>query len=236
MLDLSKNKLKRLPNRMGELTSIKSLNVNENKIIRGSLIPLSKLDNLQTLSLSNNRIGLERDGERTIVGPHLPTLSAKLKSIKIDHNHLTSIPKSIYAPALTKLEKIDLSFNQIAVIPQGFCESLASCLMELNLDNNLITSLPTEMGALVNLKSLSLQSNKIVVLSTTFDARNPQPLPEELFTKTPLIDLNLKGNRMTNGQLNEFKGVDLFLERRARLKSKNINGGALTDLDVCGLE
>eukprot|EP00979_Chaetoceros_neogracilis_P016147 scaffold7146_cov147-Chaetoceros_neogracile.AAC.2 len=221
---------------MGEMTNIKSLNLNENRIIRGSLIPLSKLANLQTLSLSNNRIGMDRDGDLTIVGPHLPTLSAKLKLIKIDHNYLTTIPKSIYAPTLLKLEKIDLAFNQIAVIPQGFCENLASCLTELNLDNNLITSLPVEMGALVKLKSLSLQSNKIHVLNTTFDERNPQPLPEELFTKTPLIDLNLKGNNMTNGQLNEFKGFEVFLKRRALLKSKNIHGGALTDLGVCGLE
>ena len=236
VLDLSKNKLKRLPNRMNELTGIKSLNLNDNKLMRGSLIPLSKLDNLQTLTLSNNKIGVDTDGERTIVGPHLPSLSAKLKTVKIDHNHLTVIPKSIYAPFMTKLEKIDLSYNQIAAIPEAFCEHLSSCLVELNLDNNLITSLPVAIGSLVKLKSLSLQSNKICVLRTSFDSRNPQPLPQVLFTKTPIIDLNLKGNRMTNGQLNEFAGFEEFLERRKHLKSKNLHGGALTDLDLCGLE
>jgi Leucine-rich repeat (LRR) protein len=134
------------------------------------------------------------------------------------------------------LEKIDLSNNQITEVPKEFCENLSSSLTELNLDHNLITSLPRAMGLLVKLKSLSLEHNKIVVLSTTFDQRNPQPLPEELFVSTPLIDLNLRGNRMTNGQLNEFQGFDAFLERRQKLKSKNIHGGALTDLSMCGLE
>jgi Leucine-rich repeat (LRR) protein len=181
-------------------------------------------------------LGVDVDGEKKLVGPPLPSLSSSLKMIKLDHNHLPSIPKSIYAPELTKLEKIDLSNNQINEIPKEFCENLSSSLTELNLDHNLIASLPRAIGLLVKLKSLSLESNKIVVLSTSFDQRNPQPLPEELFVSTPLIDLNLKGNRMTNGQLNEFEGFDAFLERRQKLKSKNIHGGALTDLGMCGLE
>ena len=35
---------------------------------------------------------------------------------------------------------------------------------------------------------------------------------------------------------NEFEGFPSFLERRQKIKSKNIYGGALTDLAVCGLE
>ena len=88
----------------------------------------------------------------------------------------------------------------------------------------------------MKLKSLSLKNNKICVLNTSFTEKNPQPIPAELFTETPIIDLNLAGNRMTNTQLNEFKGFEEFLERRQKLKSKNIYGGALTDLGVCGLE
>jgi len=109
-------------------------------------------------------------------------------------------------------------------------------LTELNLDQNLITSLPKQIGNLKKLKSLSLQHNKIVGQSTAYSTQNPQPLPAELFTQTPIIDLNLTGNKMNNTQLNEFTGFDTFLERRQKLKSKNIYGGALTDLGVCGLE
>mmetsp|Transcript_11144 Transcript_11144/g.20861 ORF Transcript_11144/g.20861 Transcript_11144/m.20861 type:complete len:222 (-) Transcript_11144:2013-2678(-) len=221
---------------MNTLANIRNLNLSYNQLTKGSLIPLSALDNLQSLSLSYNQLGLEIEGEKKLVGPPLPSLSTHLKHIKLDHNHLTSIPKSIYAPELTKLEKIDLSYNRIHEIPKEFCENLSSCLTELNLDHNLIASLPRAMGLLVKLKSLSLESNRIVVLSTSFDQKHPQPLPEDLFVSTPLIDLNLKGNRMTNGQLNEFQGFEAFLERRQKLKSKNIHGGALTDLGMCGLE
>lgn len=235
-LDLSHNRIKHLPNKMNILTTIRTLNLSNNKLAKGTLIPLSKLDNLQSLTLSYNQLGVDVDGEKKLVGPPLPSLSSSLKMIKLDHNHLPSIPKSIYAPELTKLEKIDLSNNQINEIPKEFCENLSSSLTELNLDHNQIASLPRAIGLLVKLKSLSLESNKIVVLSTSFDQRNPQPLPEELFVSTPLIDLNLKGNRMTNGQLNEFEGFGAFLERRQKLKSKNIHGGALTDLGMCGLE
>lgn len=147
---------------------------------------------------------------------------------------MSSIPKSIYV-AQMKLVKVDLSNNGICDIPEEFCLNL-KMLTELNLDQNLITSLPKQIGNLKKLKSLSLQHNKIVGQSTAYSTQNPQPLPAELFTQTPIIDLNLTGNKMNNTQLNEFAGFDTFLERRQKLKSKNIYGGALTDLGVCGLE
>lgn len=37
-------------------------------------------------------------------------------------------------------------------------------------------------------------------------------------------------------QLNEFEGYSEFLARREKVKSKDIYGGALTNLDVCGLK
>jgi len=66
---------------------------------------------------------------------------------------------------------------------------------------------------------------------------NPQPIPPEVFRDTSVVDLNLHGNRLTSTQLNElFDGYHDFLERRKKIKSKGIDGGALTDLDVCGLD
>ena len=235
VLDLSKNYLKKLPNRLNQLKTIKTLNLSDNKLIKGSLVPISTMTNMQTLLLSNNRIGLEKDGEQKLVGPHLPTLSEKMKTVKLDGNSLTMIPKAIYAPTLTKLESLDLSRNQINIIPEDFCKNLVS-LTSLNLDHNLISSLPKEIGLLTKLKSLSIENNKIVVLRTNFDQTYPQPLPSELFKDTSLIDLSLKGNRMTNGQLNEFDGFESFMERRRKIKNKNIHGGALLDTTVCGLE
>lgn len=234
-LDLSNNKLKRLPNQLGVLSGIKSLNCDSNLLVKGSLVPLSKLEKLTNLSLSNNKLGVEFEGERKIVGPSLPNLPSTLKAVKIDSNRLTDIPRSLFSNTLVKLEKLDLSKNSIVFIPEDLCNNLKS-LTELNLDKNLIVSLPKQMGNLKRLKSLSLQHNKIRGQSTAYTLQNPQPIPAELFTETPLIDLNLAGNVMTNTQLNEFEGFNAFLERRQKIKSKNIYGGALTDLNLCGLE
>lgn len=234
-LDLANNSLKRLPNKLGTLTKIKLLNCESNKLIKGSLIPLSKLEKLTTLSLSKNNLGKEYAGERRIVGPALPNLPGTLKVVKVDSNYLANIPKALTRPILSHLEKLDLSNNRICVIPEDLCNNLKS-LTELNLDQNLIPSLPKQMGQLKMLKSLSLQRNKIYGQTTAYNKKNPQPIPAELFTETALIDLNLTGNMMTNTQLNEFEGFQTFLERRQKLKSKNIHGGALTDLGVCGLE
>ncbi len=244
-LDLSNNKIKFLPGQLSALKNIKTLKLESNKLKKGSLRPVSDLSNLATLTLSNNKLGLETDDEgKQIRAEGLPPLPQSLKQLKLDSNYFQSVPRAIYAANLIKLEKIDLSRNNLAAIPEDFCIHLKS-LVEVNLNNNSIVSLPQAVGQLKKLKSLSLENNKITVNTTSkhnkgtrtnFSDQNPQPLPSPLFTETPLIDLNLKGNALTNTQLNEFEGFGVFLERRQTLKSKNIYGGALTDLSVCGLE
>ena len=109
-------------------------------------------------------------------------------------------------------------------------------LSELNLDNNAIVSLPNELGQLKKLKTLSLKNNYIQVKSTNFSESNPQPIPASIFENTLLIDLNLHGNKLTSSQLNEFEGFSVFMERRQKVKTKNLHGGVMTDMDVCGLK
>jgi Leucine-rich repeat (LRR) protein len=103
------------------------------------------------------------------------------------------------------------------------------------LDSNVIVSLREELGRLTKLKTLSLKNNYIQVKSTNFSASNPQPIPASVFENTLLIDLNLHGNKLSSTQLNEFEGFEAFLERRKKVKSKNLYGGALVDMSVCGL-
>lgn len=248
-LDLSNNKLKEIPSKITTFTKLKSLRCDGNLLRSGSLSPaIGKMPSLQIFSAGDNKLGVPLDhgtskkqkgnkkstknGDKTI--SIFPDLPPTLKQLKLDSNQFESIPMQICDPTLLKLEKLDLSRNNLASIPPEIAN--LSSLIELNLDGNCIVSLPEEVGTLGSLKALSLQSNQIQVYSTSFSAAKPQPLPAVLFTSTPLIDLNLMGNQMTNTQLNEFEGFDIFLERRQKLKSKNIYGGALTDLSVCGLE
>jgi Leucine-rich repeat (LRR) protein len=159
----------------------------------------------------------------------LPTLPSSLKQINLSGNMLLISPPALYAPDLTKLERIDLSNNRLAAVPVEI--TVLVSLEDLNLDHNSIVSLPEEIGKLRKLKALSLRHNRIQISSTVFTAKNPQPLPASLFRDTLLIDLNLHGNTLTNTQMNQFDGFQDFLDRRQRVKTKT-----LTNLDVCGLE
>lgn len=232
-LDLSKNALVQLNPEISKLTKIKLLNLESNKLTPGTLAPISKLANLQNLSVGNNVLG-KPTAQSKNAAPLPDNLPKSLKYIKLNANFLSTVPKPILSSTLIKLEKLDLSSNHLASIPQEI--SNLKNLHEINLDQNSIVGLPEEIGQLQKLKVLSLRANQIAVHSTQWSERNPQPLPQSLFTDTPLIDLNLHGNPMTSTQLNTMKGYDKFLERRQKVKTNAILGGAMTNLDVCGLE
>ena len=228
---MSLNKLKRLGDRLAVLTELKSLNVDNNALVAGSLAPVAKLSKLQSLSAGGNKLGLHTADTPSAAA--LPTLPPSLKQIKLDANSFSTFPPQLIL-GLVRLEKLDLSHNNLASIPPDI--SALVSLTELNLDHNVIVALPATMGQLKQLKTLSLRSNQLRASNTSFSETNPQPLPASLFEDTPLIDLNLHDNPMTSTVLNQFEGYDKFLERREKIKSKDIYGGALTNLDVCGLK
>jgi Leucine-rich repeat (LRR) protein len=245
-LDVSKNNLTFLGNDLSKLGDLKSFNCEDNKLPAGSLVPLARLNKLQTLSAGGNQLGrspsvrannrhqpkLSPDPVKHASVDPLPSqLPVSLKQLKLDRNYLTSVPTPIVQ--LVKLEKLDLSNNELAALPEEIC--LLQVLNELLLDNNLIVGLPESMGLLKQLKTLSLKYNQISVTLVAFSETNPQPIPKSLLADTPLIILNLHGNPLTNSQLNEFEGFPAFLERRKAIKSKDLYGGALTNLETCGL-
>lgn len=225
-LDLSKNKLQSL-GRVSQLKELKSLNCDENVLGTRSLSTLSGLDKLTTLSLGKNRLMNPANNS-------FPSLPPKLKTLKLPGNQFTSIPKQICDSKLP-LQKLDLSNNNLAYLPPEIGNLVV--LTELLCDNNVIVSLPNEIGQLKALKSLSLKNNHIQVNTTQFSDKNPQPIPAGLFVDTLLIDLNLHGNnKLTSTDINQFEGFDVFLKRRKSIKDKNLHGGAMVDMSVCGLK
>jgi Leucine-rich repeat (LRR) protein len=227
-LDLSKNSLTAVSGKFANLKNLTSINLDKNKLTPGSLAPIASLAKLQKLSIGDNLLGKPTAGASK--KDVLPELPKGLKQLKINANFLSHIPRHIMSSHLTKLEKLDLSHNQLALIPVDIAK--LEQLTELNLDDNVIVSIPQEAGLLKKLKVLSLRNNRISYPSSN----NTQPLPASLFTETPLIDLNLHGNPMTSTQLNIMEGYDKFLKRRQEVKTSALMGGALTNLDVCGLE
>lgn len=251
-LDVSKNKLTRLSPQLKALTNLKSLNFDDNMLVAGSLEPVSFLKKLQILNAGNNLLGNQEQaidkvhvvsglvsgprkqagaGVAPPAGPLPAMLPLSLKQLKLNANLLYHVPPPLLR--LSKLQKLNLSHNHLASVPPEI--SWLQELNELVLDNNVIVSLPEDIGKLHKLKSLSLKNNQICARGT-FSEKNPQPLPASLFQQTPLIDLNLHGNPITSTQLNTFDGYLTFLERRKTTNTKNLYGGAMANLDVCGLE
>ena len=247
-LDLSSNSLRTLNPNIINLQKLKILNLEGNKLMAGTLNSIQRLSNLQNLNVGSNSLGetaaaaavptKTKTSSKTSVSTSAskpknapaslpPTLPKGLKQIKLSSNSLSIMPRAIFT--LAKLDKLDLSMNQIIEIPEEIA-NLSSTLTELNLDFNLLTRLPNGIGSLTKLKTLSLKGNSIAA-----DKRS-QPLPASLFANTPVIDLNLHGNPMTSSQLNDMDGFDEYLKRRQRIKTSTLLGGALTNLDVCGLD
>ena len=213
-LDVSKNKLQTLGDKIDTLSNLKSLNCDENKLTATAIQNITKLSKLQTLSMGTNRLGNEvvTDPKSKPKLIPLPNLPPSLKNLKLNSNSFMSIPPSIYSAPnpLIKLEKLDLSDNNLAAIPEGI-QNLVS-LVELNLDQNTIIAVPESVGKLSKLKALSLRRNQIrVEKNTVFSDQNPQPIHPSVFTDTLVVDLNLDGNAMTSTQLNVFEGFDAFL-------------------------
>lgn len=239
-LDLSKNNLSDV-GRLGSLTELKILYLDNNNLFAGSLECLAKLTKLQNLSLSGNKLGkpipvkhqtnVNNTSSPAVLSEAIPSLPTTLKQLNLSCNFLSSVPRSVVSTTLNRLEKLDLSSNQLATLPDLICN--LQSLEELRLDSNMIVTLPEAIGKLSKLKVLSLRSNQLNLKKSTMSDKNDvqQPFPKSLFTDTSLIDLNLHGNRLTNTEMNQLEGYQEFLDRRQKIKSKT-----MSNFDVCGLE
>jgi len=237
------NKLTKL-GPISKLSNVKSLRLCENRLGPGSLEGLAHLPKLQSFAADGNLLGKSiktSDDKKpktvTTKSPEesIPKLPPTLKQLMLSGNHYHSIPPEVLGPHLTQIVSLDMSNNNIAAIPSSI--SNLQALRALYLNKNMLVSLPEEIGKLSKLKTLSIKDNKI--FSTGKDkydpVTDPQPLPASLFKNTELVDLNLHGNPMTYTSLSSFEGFDTFLERRKGVKTKGLTGGAMTDMDVCGL-
>ena len=145
------NKLKSLPERIGELTSLQTLSLCQSEI--GGTLPegLRHLTQLQQLNLKGyvNFENGEMDGEQYLTG-EIPEWIGELKELRdidLSCNHLTgSIPSGI--TQLEHLSSLCLNANELSgPIPEGFGK-LPLRTLYLN-GNNLTGSLPTDWGEMM---------------------------------------------------------------------------------------
>jgi internalin A len=168
---LFKNRIDELPREIGELSSLIRFDIGENKLTD---LPseVGKLKNLTTLHLFDNRL--------QILPITIGELS-KLKRLTLYKNSLSSLPSEI--GRLFSLQELDISSNDISLLPPEIGK--LQRLEELVLSQNQLRSLPPEIGQLYSLRELHLDSNRLI------------SLPSEI-GELDLRVLNLNGNLISS--------------------------------------
>ncbi|NER98009.1 MAG: hypothetical protein F6J86_29885 [Symploca sp. SIO1B1] len=167
-LDLSSKGITKIPQEIGELTNLQSLDFRDNHITE---IPefICQLNSLKWLKFSKNKL--------TNIPEYIGQLT-NLKLLDLSKNKLTEIPKFI--GQLTSLEWLDLSENKITEIPE-FIGQLTE-LELLDFSSSQLTKIPKFIGQLTNLEWLSLGENKVT------------EIPESIGQLTNLQELYLHNN------------------------------------------
>jgi len=177
-----------------------------------------KLENLEILCLSNNRIH------------EIPTNIHKLKKLKmlyLDNNNITNIPMEIFN--ILSLEVLILSENNIHEIPLGITQLVN--LKQIWLYKNKISILPVELASLKKLTGLYMNDNNISHIpreygmltnmeALVFDKNLICDIPYELISCSKLKMLYLRYNPIS---VTDNRIVNMIVDKIHNRPNKNIN-------------
>jgi internalin A len=203
-------KLTALPESLGQLTQLQSLDLSNNQL---TALPewLGQLTQLQSLNLSFNGL--------TALPEWLGQLT-QLQSLGLSHNRLTALPESL--GQLTQLQKLVAFFNKLDTIPKGI--GRLAKLKELSVSCNQLTSVPPWIGGLQNLTELYMTQNKI------------ERLPDEIGKLGQLRKLVVGGHELASnvwgigGGKNRLTALPESLGQLTQLQSLNLSDNQLTAL------
>ena len=157
MLHLDRNLLREVPDEVTALPHLTDLVLDRNKLTRFADPRLAnRLTALRRLSMRNNRLA----APLASLGGDLSGM-AKLVELDLSRNKLPSLPVAL--TSLVKLRCLSLEHNHLYGLPGAILASLTS-MQELRLNDNDLTVLPEEIGALKRLKLLTLHENALVRL------------------------------------------------------------------------
>ncbi|NXM91369.1 MFHA1 protein, partial [Oenanthe oenanthe] len=193
-LDLSFNRLRRLPEGLGRLRHLRTLDVDHN-LLPSFPAPLLELASLEELDCSGNRhLGALPEGIAAL---------RRLKILWLSGTGLASLPEGLCQ--LSALESLMLDGNQLQALPADF--GRLQRLKMLNLSSNLLGEFPSAILALPSLEELYLSRNQLTVLpphlcqlhqlrTLWLDNNHIRYLPDSIVLLHSLEELVLQGNQI----------------------------------------
>ncbi|NWY57043.1 MFHA1 protein, partial [Chionis minor] len=193
-LDLSFNRLRRLPEGLGRLRHLRALDVDHN-LLPSFPAPLLELAALEELDCSGNRhLGALPEGIAAL---------RRLKILWLSGTGLAALPEGLCQ--LSALESLMLDGNRLQALPAGF-GSLQRLKM-LNLSSNLLGEFPAAILALPSLEELYLSRNQLTLLpphlcqlcqlrTLWLDNNRIRYLPDSIVLLHSLEELVLQGNQI----------------------------------------
>ena len=147
-LNISQNYIKDVPSNMLNVKSLTRLELQENSLESVPEFLFSKMLSLQTINLSHNRIKKL---------PDIKKWSTFLGNLDLSYNKMELFPKEVSG---ISLKMLNLAHNNFDEVPLGVCK--IKTLEHLDLRGNEdIHELPSEMGRLTKLSTLSLAGLKV---------------------------------------------------------------------------
>ncbi|KAJ2553277.1 cysteinyl-tRNA synthetase, partial [Coemansia sp. RSA 1933] len=206
-LRLATCQFSRFPNSIQYFPHLSFLDLSGNDITRMTHAPLSKLKQLCTLMLRNNRL------------VDLPDSLAELpllRVLNVSNNDLPLFPPVI--ARIASLEELDISFNRIPEIPDAI-SSLAE-LVRLNvMGNSLTRNLPRGLCKLSKLEELDVRQNRLQDLGVTSELPGLKLLYTErnIVTRahmdfTCAASVSLKHNKLTQCHITNPAHTLVFLD------------------------
>jgi internalin A len=198
-LYLGNKQIAKIPEEIGQLTSLRHLDFSTNQITEVPAV-IGQLTSLQELCISGNQI--------TEIPAEIGQLIS-LQHLDFSFNRITEIPAEI--GQLTSLQHLSISLNQITKVSAeiGQLKSLQSLALFLNR----ISEISAEIGQLKFLQYLDVSRNQIA------------EIPAEIGQLESLQYLGISFNRITEipaeiGQLNSLQTLDFHANQITKIPAK----------------
>lgn len=237
VLDLSFNE--RLATLPDELANLSNLEVLYYDGVTDGAIPevIFQLSNLRELSITGRTSDIE------LLPATIENLT-QLEILNLPENSIAELPPEI--SSLANLHTLDLNHNSLMNLPDVI--SQIPNLRVLNINGNEISELPSEIGNLVNLQELHLNGNYLSVLPNTIGNlvnlevldlgfNDITAIPSTIGNLTQLRELDLTQNLLESipseiGQLDKLEVLYLIANNITELPPEIGNLSSLTHLHL----